>query len=122
MRIQRLLILPLLVSVCVAQSLPGNFKKDRKSYLCIEMEPLAAPPEWMKSLFPRPVLFQPLASFRQHDGSILTHIIPPPEFRAHNLTRVDASGVSLFRTPHGPSLCYGIRSDAQGRFHGIVYP
>jgi hypothetical protein len=102
----RLLILPLLVSICVAQPVPGNVRKDRQDYLCIETEPLAEPPEWVKKLFPRPVLFQQLPAFRQQDGSVLTRIITPPEFRAtRDLKVVDMSGVSLFL--RGRFLCRG---------------
>jgi hypothetical protein len=99
MRIRHLLVPLLLVSACVAQRLPGNVQKlYKKNYLCIETEPLAAPPERVKKLFPGPVLFQqlPTTGFRQ-DGSILTRIIPPPEFRPmRDLTIVDMSGVSMF--------------------------
>ena len=105
MYIPRLLILPLLVSICVAQ-LPGNIRKIGENYLCIETEPLAEPPEWVKKLFPRPVLFQQLPAFRQQDGNVLTRIIPPPEFRAtRDLKMVDMSGVSLFLP--GRFLCRG---------------
>ena len=37
----RLMILPLLVSICVAQPVPGNIRKIGKNYLCIETEPLS---------------------------------------------------------------------------------
>jgi hypothetical protein len=111
MRIRHLLAPLLLVSACVAQRLPGNFQKlYRKSYLCIETEPLAAAPEWVKELFPSPVLFPQLSTtvFRQ-DGSILTRIIPPPEFRAtRDLTIVDMSAVSMFLP--GRFLCRGRHS------------
>jgi hypothetical protein len=118
MHIPRLLILPLLVSVYVAQPLPGNARLlQRHSYICSETWPVAVPP-WMKNLFPRPVVFQqsPTTAFPQ-DESTLTRIATPPEFRPHDFTMVDASGTILFRVPGGSLLCHGIHSDAQGRVH-----
>jgi len=114
--IPRLLILPLLISVCVAaQPVPGNVKLLGKRYACVEPEPQAEP-AWIKNLFPRPVLFQrlPTSSFHQ-DGMSLARIVPPPEFRVDDFTVVDTSGVTLL----GPRwhLCHGIYV-ANGRIHG----
>jgi len=119
MRVLRLVILPLLISVCVAAQVPGNIRLLGNRYVCIEPESAAVQPAWIKNLFLCPVLFQqlPTTAFRQ-DGISQTHIIPPPEFRAHDLTMVDASRVSRFRSFPGHILCHGVRSDAQGRFHG----
>jgi hypothetical protein len=119
MYIPRLLILPLLISVCVAaQPVPGNIRKLGKRYICIEPGPVAEPPAWIKNLFPRPVLLQqvPTTAFRP-EGGIPKHIIPPPEFRVHDFTIVDASRVGLL-APRW-RLCDGINVyvDEKGRIH-----
>ena len=118
MHIPRLLILPLLISVCVAAQpvpgntrLPGNMRLPGYRFLCIESEP--KPPAWIKNLFPRPVLSQQLPTT---DGTILKHIIPPSEFLVHNLTLADPSGLCLL-APR--PLCDGIcvHVDEKGRIH-----
>ena len=112
----RLLIFALLISACTAQGVPGNIRKNHKFYFfCVETEPPAPPPKWMKTFFPRPVLSQhlPRTAFSQ-DGSILTRIIPPPEFRmTPDLTKADTSGASLLLPRK--LLCHGTRSG--GSFH-----
>jgi hypothetical protein len=107
MRVPHLLILPLLVSVCVAQPVPGNIPKGRRILLCVEMEPPAPAPEWVKKLFLRPDVYQQLPTTPFHrGGGVATHIIAPPEFHAtSDLTMADMSGVSMFLP--GRLLCHG---------------
>jgi hypothetical protein len=107
MRVPHLLILPLLVSVCVAQSAPGNIRKVRRRYLCVEMDPLVVPRDWITKPFPRPAVYQQLpASPVDQGGSVVTRIVLPPEFHATgDLTMADMSGVSMFQP--GRFLCLG---------------
>ena len=118
MHIPRLLILPLLISVCVtAQPVPGNIRRLGNRYmLCIEPGPEAEPPAWMKNLFPRPVLFQPLptTAFRP-DGAVLKHIIAPPELRVHDFTM--ASGGQPASSPWHPCRGINVYADEKGRIH-----
>src|SRR5438552_11012525 len=116
MHIPRFLILPLLISVCVAaQPVPGNVRKLGNRSICIEPGPQPEPPAWMKEVFPRRVSF-PTTAFRS-DEAILKRIISPPELRAQDLTRVDANGVSP-PAPHlHPSRCITVYVDENGRVH-----
>jgi hypothetical protein len=104
MYLLRLLALPLLISLCVA---PLAMAGDG---MCMQA---------LENPFPRPILFQQLPTVPFHrDGINLTHIIPPPEFRAH-LKMVDARGVSLFRTPFWPLTTGGVSCARNGRAFSI---
>jgi hypothetical protein len=87
-------------------AVPAHARQLGNVYLCVGPENVQSPVE---NPFHRPAFGQ--------NGISLTHIVPPPEFRGHDLTRVDASEVGLFRTPrklisHGQ----GIHSDELGDF------
>ncbi len=109
MHISRFLILLLLVSVCFAAQVPGNLRQDGNVYICVGPETVQT--SW-NNPFPRP-------SFSQN-GISLTHIVPPPEFRAHDIT-VDVRGASLLgslsRTPLEAISCQVIHSDGRRQFH-----
>jgi hypothetical protein len=119
MYILRLVVLPLLISVCVAaQPVPGNIRKEGRQFMCIEPGPKAEPSGWIKNLFPRPVLFQqmPTTGFR-YDGLILKHLIPPPDLRAQHFTIVDASGFSLLALPSHSCRAISVYVDEKGSVH-----
>jgi hypothetical protein len=106
----RLLILPLLVSVCFAAQVPGHLRPLGNAYECVGPETVQSP--W-KNPLSRPALGQ--------DGVSLENIVPPPEFRARDLKMVDARGVSLFdglfRAPRKPISCQGTVGDGRASYH-----
>ena len=108
MSVPRLFVLPFLVSVCFAVQVAGNVRQDGNVYICVGQDTVQTP--W-KNPFLSPAFGQ--------GGISLTDIVPPPELRAHDLTRGDACGVSPFNLgpPRKPIECQIIHSDGRGRFH-----
>jgi hypothetical protein len=89
--IPRLLILALLISVSItAQPVPRNARQPFHSSVCFDWGPEPEPPPGLikdNHLFRPPVLSQqPPITFVRQDGTILKHIVPPPEFLVHNFT------------------------------------
>jgi hypothetical protein len=83
MHMSRLLILPLLISICVAaQPVPGKIRKLGSRHICLGPVSEAAAPWFTKNLFPRPVPYQQLPTTPfPLDGAILKTTTPPPEWR-----------------------------------------
>ena len=109
MYVPRLLILLLAVSVSLAAQVSGQ-RQVGNVYECV-VEPETVQRPW-KSPFPQP-------AFGQNTMS-LTRIVPPPEFRTHDFTMVNARQVplfdSLFRTPK-PISCQVNSGDGRESFH-----
>jgi hypothetical protein len=110
MYIPRLLILLLGVSVSLAPQVSGHERHEGNVYECV-VGPETVQRPW-KNPFPQPAFHQ--------NGISLTRIVPPLEFRAHDLTMVDARRVSLFdslfRTPK-PISCQVNSGDGRESFH-----
>lgn len=110
MYVPRLLILQLAVSVSLAAQVSGHVRQVGNVYECV-VGPETVPRPW-KNPFPQP-------AFGQNRISLM-RIVPPPEFRTHDFTMVNARQVplfdSLFRTPK-PISCQVNSGDGRESFH-----
>ena len=110
MYVPRLLILQLAVSVSLAAQVSGHVRQVGNVYEFV-VGPETVPRPW-KNPFPQP-------AFGQNRISLM-RIVPPPEFRTHDFTMVNARQVplfdSLFRTPK-PISCQVNSGDGRESFH-----